>query len=134
MIFSFLFSSFARFSEKCVPHTISEFLQEPVLFHHKIKIERTAISTHVWRRLGIRTTGQLTSENLEFLEYSRFTTKFSNDINFSEYYGMIKAIKKYKESPHLKVESSPVTTEARTQSCNLKGKEQKLSETYCVKY
>ena len=88
-----VFSSFTRFPERCIPQTISEFLQEPILFHDKIKIEGTVISRQVWRRLGIRTIGQLTSENFEFLEYSRFTTKFGNDINFLEYYGMIKAIK-----------------------------------------
>ncbi len=108
-----VFSSFARFSERCIPQTISEFLQEPILFHHKIKSEETVISRQVWRRLGIRTIGQLTSENLEFLEYSRFITKFGNDINFLEYYGMIEAIKKYKESLHLKDEPSPNTTEAK---------------------
>ena len=102
-----VFSSFARFSERCIAQIISEFLQEPVLFHHKIKIEETVISTKVWRRLGIRTIGQLTSESFEFLEYSRFTTKFGNYINFLEYYGMIKAIKKYKESLHLKDEPMP---------------------------
>ena len=59
------------------------------------------ISSQVWRRLGIRTIEQLTSENFEFLEYSRFKTKFGNDIKFLEYYGMIKDIKKYKESLHL---------------------------------
>ena len=107
------FSSFARFSERCIPQTISEFLQEPILFHHKIKIEGTVISRQVWRRLGIRTIGQLTSENFEFLEYSRFITKFGNDINFLEHYGIIKAIKKYKESLHLKDEPSPNTTEAK---------------------
>ena len=103
-----IFSSFARFSERCIPQTISEFLQEPILFHHKIKIEGTVISRQVWRRLGIRTIGQLTSENFEFLEYSRFTTKFGNDINFLEYYGMIKAIKNMKID-----EPSPNTTEAK---------------------
>ena len=108
-----VFSSFTRFSERCIPQTISEFLQEPILFHHKIQIEGTVISRQVWRRLGIRTIGQLTSENFEFLEYSRFTTKFGNDIKFLEYYGMIKAIKKYKESLHLKYEPSPNTTEAK---------------------
>ena len=92
-----VFSSFARFSERCIPQTISEFLQEPILFHHKIKREETVISRQVWRRLGIRTIGQLTSENLEFLEYSRFITKFGNDINFLEYYGIIKAIKNIKK-------------------------------------
>ena len=51
---------FAGFSERCIPQTISEFLQEPILFHHKIKIEGTVISRQVWRRLGIRTIGQLT--------------------------------------------------------------------------
>ena len=111
-----VFSSSARFSERCIPQTISEFLQEPILFHHKIKIEGTLILTQVRRRLGIRTIGQLTSENLEFLEYSRFTTKFGNDINSLEYYGMIKAIKKYKESLHLKDEPSSSTTEANTYS------------------
>ena len=44
----------------------------------------------------------------EFLEYSRFTTKFGNDINFLEYFGMIEAIKKYKESLHLKDEPSKI--------------------------
>ena len=78
----------------------------------------------IWRRLGIRTTGQLTSENFEFLEYSRFGndmnfwrrlgirtigqltsenfefleySRFGNDMNFLEYYGMIKAIKNIKK-------------------------------------
>jgi len=92
-----VFSSFAIFSERCIPQTISEFLQEPILFHHKIKIEVTVILRQVWRRLCIRTIGQLTSENFEFLEYSRFTTKFGNDINSLEYYGMIKAIKNIKK-------------------------------------
>ena len=90
------------------------FSKEPILFHHKIKIEGTVISRKVWRRLGIRTIGQLTSENFEFLQYNRFTTKFGNDINFLEYYGMIKAIKKYKESLHLKDEPSPNRTEAKS--------------------
>ena len=107
------FWSFTRFSERCIPQTISEFLKELILFHHKIKIVGMIISRQVWRRLGIRTIGQLTSENFEFLEYSWFTTKFGNDINFLEYYGMIKAIKKYKESLHLKDEPSPNTTEAK---------------------
>ena len=92
-----VYSSFARFSERCILTTMSEFLQEPILFHHKIKIEGTVIWRHVWRRLGIRTIGLLTSENLEFLEYGRFTTKFGNDINFLEYYGMMKAIKNIKK-------------------------------------
>ena len=92
-----VFSSFTRFSERCIPQPIYEFLQEPILFHHKIKIEGTVISRQVWRSLGIRTIGQLTSENFEFLEYSRFTTKFGHDINFLEYYGMIKAIKNIKK-------------------------------------
>ena len=108
-----VFSSFARFPERYIPQTISEFLQEPIPFHHKIKIEGTLISRQVWRRLGIRTFGQLTSGNFDFLEYSRFTTKFGNDINFLEYYGMIKAIKIYKESLHLKDAPSPNTTEAK---------------------
>ena len=77
-----VFSSFARFSERCIPQTISEFLQEPVLFHHKIKIEGMVISRQVWRRLDIRTIGQLTSENFEFLEYSRFITKFGMILTF----------------------------------------------------
>ena len=55
-----VFSSFARFSESCIPQIISEFLQEPILFRHKIKIEGTVISRQVWRRLRIRTIGQLT--------------------------------------------------------------------------
>ena len=42
------FSSSARFSERCIPQTISKFLQEPVLFHHKIKIKGTVISRKVW--------------------------------------------------------------------------------------
>ena len=46
-----------------IPQTISEFLQEPILLHYKIKIEGTVISRKVWRRLGIRTVGQLTNEN-----------------------------------------------------------------------
>ena len=101
----------------------------------KIKIEETVISTKVWRRLGIRTIGQLTSESFEFLEYSRFTTKFGNYINFLEYYGMIKAIKKYKESLHLKDEPSPNTTEAKPHAVlqSERKKEQKQSETYCVR-
>ena len=92
-----VFSSFDRFSERCIPPTIPEFLEEPILFHHKIKIEGTVISRQVWRRLGIRTIGQLTSENFEFLEYRWFTTKFGNYIIFLEYYGMIKAIKNIKK-------------------------------------
>ena len=100
-----VFSSFARFSERCIPQTISEILREPILFHHKIKIDGTVISRQVWRRLGIRTIGQLASENFEFLQHNRFTTKFGNDINFLEYYGMIKAIKKYEESLQALVES-----------------------------
>ena len=92
-----VFSSFARFSERRILQTVSEFLQEPILFHHKIKIEGTVIWRQVWRRLGIRKIGQLTSETFEILEYSRFTTRFGNDINFLEYYGMIKAIKNIKK-------------------------------------
>ena len=75
-----------------IPHTIFEFLQEPILFHHtKSKsVEETVISRQVWSRLGFGTIGQLTSENFEFLEYSRLTTKFGNHINFLEYHnGMI---------------------------------------------
>ena len=111
------------------------FSKNQILFHHKIKIEGTVISRQVWRRLGIRTIGQLTSENFEFLEYSRFTTKFGNDSNFLEYYGMIKAIKKnIKKVSTGRMNLAQIQPkQSRTQSCNLKGKEQKQSETYCVK-
>ena len=116
-----VFSSFARFSERCIPQTISEFLQEPILFHHKIKIEVTVFLRQVWRRLCIRTIGQLTSENFEFLEYSRFTTKFGNDINSLEYYGMIKTMQKYKESLYLRMNLAEIQPkQRRTQSCILR--------------
>ena len=42
--------------------------------------------------------------NFEFVEHTYFATKFGHNITFLEYYGVIKAIKKYKESLHLKNE------------------------------
>ena len=61
-----VFSSFARFSERCIPQIYPNFSKNQSLFHHRIKIEETVFSRKVWRRLGIRTIGQLTSENFQF--------------------------------------------------------------------
>ena len=38
-----VFLSFGRFAERCVPPTIQEFLQEPLLFHHKIRVDGTCL-------------------------------------------------------------------------------------------
>ena len=77
-----VFSSFARFAERCVPSTIQKLLQEPILFHHKIKIDGTFLSRQVWKKLGITNVGQLMNEHFEFVEYTYFATNCDNDINF----------------------------------------------------
>ena len=43
-------------------------------------------------------------EKFEFVGYTYFATQFGDDLNFLEYHGVIKVIKKYKESLHLKNE------------------------------
>ena len=93
-----VFPSFARFAERCVPSAIQEFLQEPILFHHKIKIDGTFLSRQVWQKLGITSVGLLMHETSEFVEYTYFVTEFGNDINFLEFYRVIKVIKEYKEA------------------------------------
>ena len=73
------FSSVARFAERCFPSTIQGFLQESILFHHKIKVDWTFLSRQVWQKLNVVSIGQLMNENFEFVEYIYFATKFGND-------------------------------------------------------
>ena len=53
------------------------------------------------------------NENFEFIEYTYFATMFGNDINVLEYYGVIKATKRYKESLNLKNEPNLSTNESK---------------------
>ena len=63
--------------------------------------------------MSITKIGQLANEKLEFLDYQHLVTKFGNGINFSQYYGAVTAIKKYKESLDLKDEPNTNTHEAK---------------------
>ena len=72
-----VFSSFARFAERCVPSTIQEFLQEPILFHHKIKIDGTFLSRQVCQKLGITSIGKLIYENVEWGKVLRSSANWS---------------------------------------------------------
>ena len=71
------------------------------------------LSRQVWQKLGITSVEQLMNENFEFIEYTYFATMFGNDINVLEYYGVIKATKRYKESLNLKNEPNLSTNESK---------------------
>ena len=84
--------------ERCKPESIEELLAEPIFFNCSIVRDHKYIYDRQWVENEVLYINQLLDASGAFLNFNQFCTKFPNiRTNFINFYGIVRAIKRYIE-------------------------------------
>ena len=95
---------------KNITNTEDNILKSSIFYNNNIKIGGSHIFLKSWFDRGIKYINDLIDENGKFYQLNEFKMKTGIQTNFLEYNGLIKSIRHYLQSIHIKIthrESTP---------------------------
>ena len=90
-----VFDSYKVLQDKIIPNTWFGFLQTPIWFNDSIKVGGSCVFYRRWLEKGIYCVNDLLNEDGDFVSLNQFRNKFSVQVDFLTFEGLLNSIRFY---------------------------------------
>ena len=90
-----VFDSYKVLQDKIIPNTWFGFLQNPIWFNDRIKVGGSCVFYRRWLEKGIYCVNDLLNEDGDFASLNQFLNKFSVQVDFLTFEGLLNSIRFY---------------------------------------